>query len=545
VSQPVDSGIISRRRLDRYELIAEIASGGMGVVLLGRIAGAGGFERLFAIKMMHPHLTEEPQFVAMLLDEARLAAKIHHPNVVATVDVCAAGSSYCLVMDYVNGFQLLDILDHPQIPPQKRIRVVLRALVDVMAGLEAAHNLRGDDGMPLGIVHRDVSPQNIIVGLDGVARLTDFGIALAASRISASRPGMIKGKPGYMAPEQARAGKVDRRADLWALGVILWEAVAGRRLFVADTEAAIVLKVIEETIPPLHQVLPGTPPEIDQICSRALHRDPQQRYASAREMASDIEHAAGPLGLIADSHEVSDLIRQTFAAQIDHRRRAIRRHIQAIGPNSGPIAMRDAYDLPNLNDDVISVEGSIPTTGPNATSPLLLQTPRNLGSNPESLSPRRTTTSGAATELPTGRKKRSAALLIALVLIAAAGVALGLMLKQLNDPATPVVEPGGPAAAHAEGLPKPKDPTSGVTTPSVGVGSPVTEASPEPPASVVGDPGAARPRPPGRPGGGGRPTPRPTPPGTSVAARPGTEPVRPPSGGRDSPTIEENPYQLH
>ena len=541
MNQPADSGIMSRRRLDRYELIAEIASGGMGVVLLGRIAGAGGFERLFAIKMMHPHLTEEPQFVAMLLDEARLAAKIHHPNVVATVDVCAAGSSYCLVMDYVNGFQLLDILDHPQIPAQKRIRVILRALVDVMAGLEAAHNLRGDDGLPLGIVHRDVSPQNVLIGLDGVARLTDFGIALAASRISASRPGMIKGKPGYMAPEQARAGKVDRRADLWALGVILWEAVAGRRLFVADTEAAIVLKVIEETIPPLHQVLPGTPPEIDAICSRALHRDPNQRYASAREMASDIEHAAGPLGLLADSHEVSDLIRQTFAAQIDHRRRSIRRHIQAIGPNSGPIAMRDAYDLPNLNDDVVSVEGSIPTTGPNATSPLLLQTPRNLsGSDAERLAPRRTTTGGAAADFPTGKKKRPTALLIALFLIALAGVALGFKLKQLNDPTTTPAEPGAQPPAQAEAPPKPKEPPPAKPEPSVGVGSPVTDVVPEPSASaakaVATAPG--RPRP-----GGGRPAPRPT--TGTPAARPGADPVRPPSGGRDSPQIESNPYQLH
>jgi serine/threonine-protein kinase len=511
----------------------------MGVVLLGRIAGAGGFERLFAIKMMHPHLTEEPQFVAMLLDEARLAAKIHHPNVVATVDVCAAGSSYCLVMDYVNGFQLLDILDHPQIPAQKRIRVILRALVDVMAGLEAAHNLRGDDGLPLGIVHRDVSPQNVLIGLDGVARLTDFGIALAASRISASRPGMIKGKPGYMAPEQARAGKVDRRADLWALGVILWEAVAGRRLFVADTEAAIVLKVIEEPIPPLHQVLPGTPPEIDAICSRALHRDPNQRYASAREMASDLEHAAGPLGLIADSHEVSDLIRQTFAAQIDHRRRAIRRHIQSIGPNSGPIAMRDAYDLPNLNDDVVSIEGSLlPTTGPNATSPLLLQTPRNLGSDPDRSATRRTTTGGAATDFSSGRsRKRPTALVIALLLLAAAGIVVGFKLKQMNDSAAPPAAPGVQPPAQAEAAPKPSAPAT--TEPSVGVGAPLNDPAPVPPASAArAIPDKTRPR-----AGGARPAPRPSPPATAVA-RPTSEPVRQPSGGRESPTIEQNPYRL-
>ncbi|HEY3500765.1 MAG TPA: protein kinase [Polyangiaceae bacterium] len=538
MTQVVDPGF-SRRRLDRYELIAEIASGGMGVVLLGRIAGAGGFERLFAIKMMHPHLMEEPQFVAMLLDEARVAAKIHHPNVVAMVDVCSTGSNYCLVMDYVNGFPLLDILDHPEIPPTKRIRAVLRILMDVMQGLEAAHNLRNDDGLPVGIVHRDVSPQNVLVGIDGVARLTDFGIALAASRISASRPGMIKGKPGYMAPEQARANKVDRRADLWALGVMLWEAVAGQRLFTADTEAAIVLKVIEAPIPPLREVAPDTPPELEAICARALQRDPAARYASAREMAADLERVAAPRGLLADSHEVSDLIRQSFAAEIDQRRKAIRRHIQAIGPNSGPITLREAYELPNLRDAVTGVEGISSANSRAPTAPLLLSTPsrRSQTTDPAVY---RSTTGGATADLESGRSKRSAAFFISLGVILLSLGAVALKFAWFDRPPTPSADQDRPPGKTPETSPPPAaagPAISAETTPKV---DPISNAEPVELGSAT-PVQSGRPAAPPRRGGGRHATPV-TPPTARpvVPSPPRSASVSPPG----APTIEENPYRL-
>jgi eukaryotic-like serine/threonine-protein kinase len=541
VTQVVDPGF-SRRRLDRYELIAEIASGGMGVVLLGRIAGAGGFERLFAMKMMHPHLMEEPQFVAMLLDEARVAAKIHHPNVVAMVDVCSTGSNYCLVMDYVNGFPLLEILDHPQIPAQRRVRSVLRVLCDVMAGLEAAHNLRGDDGLPLGIVHRDVSPQNILVGIDGVARLTDFGIALAASRISASRPGMIKGKPGYMAPEQARATKVDRRADLWALGVILWEAVTGQRLFTADTEAAIVLKVIEAPIPPLREVAPDTPPELEAICERALQRDPAGRYASAREMAADLERVAAPRGLLADSHEVSDLIRQTFAAEIDHRRKSIRRHIQSIGPNSGPITLREAYELPSLTDYPTNPSGvqGVSQAERAATAPLLLSTPARRSQASDVTGTRPTTSAGAARDLPAKGSRRSTTFLVALGVLLLSGAAVAVKLGLLDKADTVNADPDRAVAAQ---------PPQAVAAPPATL--PAQAAAPDPvvkaegTAQVDSGPTAAPSASAVRPPAVSRPGVR-RPPVATPAVRPATPPApaRSAAAQPNSPQIEENPYRL-
>jgi serine/threonine-protein kinase len=339
---------MQRRKLDRYELIAEIASGGMGTVLLARLEGAGGFQRFFAIKMMHPHLVEDAQFVHMLLDEARVAARIHHPNVVATVDVCESPLGYYLVMDYVEGFTLTDVLADLRFAPREKMRIVNRVLLDAMAGLDAAHNLAGDDGVGVGIVHRDVSPQNVLVGVDGVARLTDFGIALAASRITSSRPGLIKGKPAYMAPEQARGKQLDRRADLFPLGVILWESLTNARLFEADSDAAAVLQVIQAEIPPPSSLNADVPAALDAVCMRALERDVDRRYASARAMSEDLERAASSAGLLASSLEVGDAVREVFASEIAHRRAAIRKHLGALGPGTLPVEPIDLFQMPKL-----------------------------------------------------------------------------------------------------------------------------------------------------------------------------------------------------
>jgi serine/threonine protein kinase len=193
--------------IGRYELVAGIASGGMGSVLLARLAAAGGFQRLVAIKLPHPHFVHDAEVLGMLLDEARIAACIHHPNVVGIQEVNeSAEHGYYLVMDYVEGFSLADVLDRATaLPAARRWRIAIRALLDALAGLHAAHVLTDDLGRPLGVVHRDVSPQNVLVGVDGIARVTDFGIAKAAARIARTAVGQLKGKAAYMSPEQVRA----------------------------------------------------------------------------------------------------------------------------------------------------------------------------------------------------------------------------------------------------------------------------------------------------------------------------------------------------
>jgi len=316
-----------REMLDRYELIAPIARGGMGSVHLARLPGAGGFQRLYAIKVMHPHLAEETEFVGVLLDEARIAARIHHPNAVPIVDVCHSPRGFYLVMDYIDGVNLAKMLSATAtIPWRARTRAALRIIIDALAGLHAAHELTDDEATHLGIVHRDVSPQNIMVGSDGVGRITDFGVALAASRIIASRPGLIKGKPSYMSPEQISAASVDRRADLFAMGIVLWEALTSGRLFHAEMEVGALMQVMAAEIKAPSTVAPEVPASIDAVCMKALERPADNRWQTARAMAEALEAAAVAADLLAPAHEVADVLRAAFVEEFAARKALIRDH---------------------------------------------------------------------------------------------------------------------------------------------------------------------------------------------------------------------------
>src|ERR1700722_14969633 len=222
----------------RYALYAEIASGGMATVHLGRLMGTGGFSRTVAIKRLLPQLARDPDFVAMFMDEARVAARIRHPNVVPTLDVLAADGQLLLVMEYVHGESLGRLLrtlraERKRVPPAIASAILCGALHGLTAAPEAKSS---GEGEPLGIVHRDVSPQNVLVGVDGVARVLDFGIAKAAGRTQTTREGNVKGKFAYMAPEQMNGEAVGRATDVYAAAVCLWETLTGERLFDADTE---------------------------------------------------------------------------------------------------------------------------------------------------------------------------------------------------------------------------------------------------------------------------------------------------------------------
>jgi serine/threonine protein kinase len=234
-----------RQLVDRYELVAEIASGGMATVFLARLSGVGGFQRMVAIKRLHPHLAGDQEFVDMFLDEARLAAGIHHPNVVSILEVGASPRGYYLVMEYIEGDTLARLLARAATSSQRVPEpIVIRVVLDMLAGLHAAHELKDEAGQPTSLVHRDVSPQNLLVGVDGVCRITDFGVARAATRLAGTRVGQLKGKIAYMAPEQALGQTdLDRRADVFAAGIVLWEVLAGRRLFKSENEAATLSRV--------------------------------------------------------------------------------------------------------------------------------------------------------------------------------------------------------------------------------------------------------------------------------------------------------------
>ena len=352
-----------RMRVDRYELVGEIASGGMATVYLARLGGVGGFQRFVAMKRLHPHLQNEKEFVEMFLDEARLSAGIHHPNVVSILEVGASPVGYYLVMEYVEGDTLARILARAagkgdRIPTP----IALRIVIDALQGLNAAHELKDDTGTSVELVHRDVSPQNILVGIDGVSRITDFGVARATSRLSSTRVGQLKGKLAYMAPEQAQGeGIIDRRADVFSAGVLLWETLAGKRLFKAETEVATLQRVMNEPIPDLARVAPHLSSELCAVVKQALERDPDVRYATAGQFADALEAAAATRDGIAPPRDVAAFVKQTLGEEIEQQREAVRAWLAKSEPTRPP-------PLPLVTPSSVSVGAmSIPDGVQNGT----------------------------------------------------------------------------------------------------------------------------------------------------------------------------------
>jgi hypothetical protein len=287
----------SERRLGRYTLFGEIASGGMATVHVGRLAGEGGFSRIVAIKCLHRHLADDPEFRAMFLDEARLAARIQHPNVVSTVDVGTSEQGMFLVTEYVVGESLASLVRASAERGERILAsIAVRILIDTLNGLHAAHVATDDAGTPLSIVHRDVSPQNILVGTDGLARVIDFGIAKAATSSHTTREGQLKGKLRYMAPEQFKDAGVSPQTDIYAASVVLWELLTGERLFGGSNDAAIMGRVLEGVVAPASKLAPGVSRELDAIVQRGLARDPRDRFGSAQQMAEALEGTAPTTG---------------------------------------------------------------------------------------------------------------------------------------------------------------------------------------------------------------------------------------------------------
>jgi eukaryotic-like serine/threonine-protein kinase len=282
------------RVIGRYALHAEIASGGMAKVHLGRLVGPVGFARTVAIKRLHPHFASDPEFVAMFLDEARVAARIRHPNVVPILDVVALQGELFLVLEYVRGEALSRLLAVSAKKPDPIPAPIVTAIIlGTLEGLHAAHEARSERGKPLEIVHRDVSPANVIVGDDGVPRVLDFGIAKASGRIQTTRDGQLKGKLAYMAPEQIDDARVDRRTDVWAASVVLWEMLARKRLFHTETHGATMRKILDEPIAPPSQRGAATD-AFDEVVLRGLARNPDDRFPTARAMAIAIEAVLAP-----------------------------------------------------------------------------------------------------------------------------------------------------------------------------------------------------------------------------------------------------------
>jgi serine/threonine protein kinase len=357
-------------RLGRYELIRRLAVGGMAELYLARATGIAGFEKLVALKRILPQYAESADFVSMFLDEARLAATIQHPNVAQVYDIGQSDEGLYFTMEYVHGEDVRGILSAAArrqggLPLEHALAMATGAA----AGLHAAHELTASDGTPLGLVHRDVSPSNVLVSYTGGVKIIDFGIAKAARRQTETRAGTLKGKVSYMSPEQCMGGSIDCRSDVFALGILIWEMTVGRRLFDAESEYMLLRQIVDEDAPRPSSVKRGYPSALETIVMGALRRNRDERYGSAQELQLELEEFARRRGLGISTVGLSRFVRELFpqrAATLPDGGTAdsgIRRHPAATG--TPPRVTRDEESSVDVQ---IAVEPGI-TLGTTGSAP--------------------------------------------------------------------------------------------------------------------------------------------------------------------------------
>lgn len=481
------SGESGPRLIGRYEVHGVIASGGMALVHMGRLRGAQGFSKPVAVKRLHAQYADDPEFVSALLEEARLSERIRHPNVVTTLDVVAEQGELLLVMEYVHGETLAKLLRACAERGSPCPPAIAAAIAhDVLLGLDAAYRTQDAHGRPLHVVHRDISPQNVLVGADGRGRLLDFGIAKAVGSMSTTREGHVRGKVPYMAPEQLQFQPATHQTDVYSLAVVLWETLCAQRLFRGGSDLEVWGQVLSAEIRKPSAVL-GEPVALDDVVMRGLARDPAQRYASALEMAQDIERTAR----LASPTDVATWV-ATLAREPLEARSAMLRAVETAPP---------------------IVTGSF---APGAFGP----PPQR---NPASLTPSPTAAPGA----PPGRGRGVAFATAATVtLVLLSGAAFGLQRWRARQQAPTTT--ASASAAPSEPAPTSASASASATVAAVvaiedsGVGAPAA-TTPTVASSVVATAGR-------RPSGGRRP---PTTATTATATtppapRPGADPCDPP-----------------
>jgi len=424
------------QRLGRYRLVREIASGGMASV---NLAVADGVDKLVALKMIHAHLAQEDSFVQMFLDEARIASAISHRNVCNVFDFGEVDGRFFIAMDFLSGQSLRDVIHRlrktPDLAPPERLSVFAATIIgEACEGLHAAHELRDEQGKPLEVVHRDVSPHNLFVSYDGSVSVVDFGIARAADRIQQTATGVLKGKFSYMAPEQIRQIETDRKADVWALGVCLWETLTLQRLFVRSNQADTLMSVMMDRVKSPSEVYPGIPAALDAIVMRALARNPAQRYPTARELGRDLAKFVRDSGQAMDSVEIEQWLARLFPAEIEENRRLLR--------NARIASMEDSQLLdgtpsgfaraPTRSGAMLRARSSITPSVSGVSDPagLILDRPPD---NDQSGSQR----AQMAPSQIVSRRRRGAHKLIALVIALGLGTFAGLVTLT-PPPASPV-----------------------------------------------------------------------------------------------------------
>jgi eukaryotic-like serine/threonine-protein kinase len=506
----------------RYALYEALAAGGTATVYLGRALGAGGFARTVVVKRLHPHLVSDPEFSSMILDEGHITAKIRHPNVVPVLDVVETGDELLLVLEYVHGAPLSQVIQNTRKLSGIPDHIVARIMLETLRGLQQAHTTKDDAGRPMGIVHRDVSPQNIMVGDDGVTRVIDFGIAKATGKIQATQGDSFKGKVGYMSPEQIRGKGVDARTDVWAAGVVMWEMLTGKRLFRGDSQVANAMLVLDTPILPPSAAGARTK-VFDNVVMRALQRPLNARVASAQDMAAEIMQSAR----IAESEEVAQLVSAVCGDLLRTRDRSLRAILAAPQPSPAsaiirggaavafPAAARANAEQPAdasqstsgaaflaQHQQLLTVGGGLPNDGAGAQT--------HSGSFVDESRPRDLPDSDLARHLPTqisAHRRRSLAAILVATCIVVASASLGLFFVHRARSAEAAALSNGASAATAAAVSAPVTraaltPTAASTSaaaasrvelPSTPTGVPTTVARP---TAVAPQPHGATPEPP-------------------------------------------------
>ncbi len=334
--------------IGRYRLCFELASGGMASVHLARAEGSPGFQKLVALKRIHPHLAREQEYVDMFLDEARIASSITHPNVCSVFDFGEADGEYFIAMEYLLGESLSRVHRRVMANTEQRTSPLLparmaRIIAQACEGLHAAHELRDASGASLEVVHRDVSAENLVVTYDGTTQIVDFGIAHARQRLHSTDSGQVKGTFPYMAPEQMTAASVDRRVDVWALGAVLWELLTLRRLFLRDTDVNTMYAVLSSEIERPSKHRSDVSPELDEIVLKALCRNPDERWQTAREMGKALRRVLSQQEELVGPAELADWMSELFPDGETHKRRLmeIAKTSDASRLSEAPLAPRD------------------------------------------------------------------------------------------------------------------------------------------------------------------------------------------------------------
>jgi serine/threonine protein kinase len=426
-------------RLGKYELVCRLAIGGMAEIFLARASGIAGFEKLVVLKRILPQYAFQDQFVEMFLAEARLTATLSHPNIAHVYDIGTVDDFYFFTMEFVHGEDLNQVgkaLAKAQKPFP--LEAALTIIHGVCAGLHHAHEACGSDGLPLGIVHRDVSPSNVLIAYDGSVKLVDFGIAKMTTRAQATRVGTLKGKISYMSPEQCRGEPLDRRSDVFAIGILLYEMTTGQRLFPGENEFSTLQAIVHQDVAPPHTLVPGYAPMLEDIVMMALKRDPEQRYETAEDMMLDLEECARALGLTISPNRLSKVMHELYGRKIAAWNEA-QRAGKSLGEHLAGAMVKDisAASDPGPVTDVTPTSGIRPRRSVR-TSALPFDVPLGLLPDKPAIDE-----SDQVEIIKPSRKRWWIAAAAAIVLLAGGSVAAWRILAG-DAPARTVAEPPGP-----------------------------------------------------------------------------------------------------